>query len=74
VIIRYEQARVLLDREALAAVTGRSPNTIRARLKPTLRDEKSGRPLYIYDEAAAQLREIPTRRRTENDQAVDTEQ
>jgi hypothetical protein len=70
-IIRYEQAHVLMDREALAAITGRSPNTIRARLTPTLRDE-TGRPFYIYDEALAQLREIPTRRRAEPEQPPDT--
>lgn len=73
-IIRYEQARVLMDREALSAITGRSPNTIRARLAPTLRDEK-GRPLYVYDEALAQLREIPTRQRhTETGEDVDTDE
>jgi len=65
VIIRYEDGedgKALIDREALAAVTERSPNTIRARLRPALYDEH-GRALYIYDEAIQQLREIPTRRR-----------
>lgn len=71
-IIRYEAARVLLDREALAAVTGRSRHTIRARLKPALHDKK-GRALYVYDQAVAQLREIPTRRRAEPRKDADTD-
>ena len=71
-IIRFEDARVLLDREALAAVTGRSVHTIRARLQPALRDD-AGRPFYIYDDAVQQLREIPTRqRRAEPGQDPDT--
>lgn len=69
-IIRYEQARTLCDREALAALTGRSPNTIRARLEPTMRDDR-GRPLYVFDDAVTALRAIPTRRRADPGQDPD---
>lgn len=61
-IVRYEDARVLVNREALAMLTGRSPHTIRARLQPTAHDEK-GRPLYVLDEAEQVLKAIPVRQR-----------
>ena len=60
VIIRYEDARVLLDREALATITGRSKHTIRAKLQPAMRDDK-GRPLYVLDDAEERLEAIPRR-------------
>lgn len=59
-IVKREEARVLVDREALSYLIGRSPHTIRAKLKPAMRDEK-GRPLYVLDEAEKQLKDVVKR-------------
>lgn len=53
--------RVLMDREALHVLSGRSVNTIRARCEVLTHAE--GRALYDSLDCLARLREIPTRRR-----------
>lgn len=53
---------ILVDREALAMITGRSVHTIRFRCKVE-RYHYSGRPLYALEDEVARLARIPTRRR-----------
>lgn len=52
---------VLVDREALVALTGRSEHTIRLRLTPV--KYRHGRAMYDMEQAVATLDTIPTRRR-----------
>lgn len=59
-IVKREEAHVLVDREALSYLIDRSPHTIRAKLQPAVRDEK-GRPLYVLDDAVKKLENVPTR-------------
>lgn len=61
-IIKYEEARVLADREALSYLFDRSPHTIRAKLEPVERDER-GRPLYVLDDAQEKLEGVLRRKR-----------
>jgi hypothetical protein len=60
-VVVYEPGRTLIDRLALAMLTGRSVNTIRARCEVV--DHRNGRALYDMERAAAVLAAIPTRRK-----------
>lgn len=60
-IVRYHRGRALVDREALAQLTGRSVHTIRARCEPVRRHD--GRPLYDMEAAVAVLSGVATRSR-----------
>lgn len=62
-IVMTEHVPVLVDREALALLTGRSVHTIRMRCE-VYTQHRSGRPLYDMERAVTRLAEIPTRRRT----------
>lgn len=54
---------LLMDREDLAAYTGCSTATIRARCEPARRDYATGRALYNADACKDQLADVPKRRR-----------
>ncbi len=60
-IVRYHGGRALVDREALAQLTGRSVHTIRAKCEPVRRHD--GRPLYDLETAVAVLNAVATRSR-----------
>lgn len=62
-IVLADHDPILVDREALVALTGRSQNTIRLRCCVYTR-HRTGRPLYDMERALARLAEIPTRQRT----------
>lgn len=55
-------AVTLMDREAIATLTKRSPHTVRARCRVVERTP-DGRPLYDAYECEATLSTIPTRNR-----------
>lgn len=61
-LVLLDQDPVLIDREALALVTRRSPHTIRARCQPVSRTD-NGRPLYDLYASIEDLADIPTRNR-----------
>lgn len=61
-IIVYKPGLVLVDRQTLALVTGRSVNTIRARCE-VVEHHRDGRALYDLNQAEQVLAAIPTRRR-----------
>ena len=61
-IVLAKRTPVLVDREALAMITGRSVHTIRARC-PVARRHWDGSPLYDVEAEAERLANIPTRRR-----------
>jgi hypothetical protein len=68
-VIIYEPGRVLIDRQTLARLTGRSVHTIRARCPVAA--HRDGRALYDMDQAEAILGSLATRRpRRVLDQAV----
>lgn len=58
-IIRYEPDRVLIDRQTLARLTGRSVHTIRARCAVV--SHRDGRALYDMEAAVLTLDNTPTR-------------
>lgn len=60
-VIIYEPGRVLIDRQTLAQLAGRSVHTVRARCP--IAEHRDGRALYDMEESAAILESIPTRRR-----------
>lgn len=66
-IVVTKAERVLVDREALAMLTGRSIHTIRARCQVVR--HRDGRPLYALEAERARLAKIPTRRRDADQQA-----
>lgn len=61
-IVLTKRRPVLVDREALALITGRSRHTIRARCIVVHRHH-DGSPLYDAEVEVARLATIPTRRR-----------
>ncbi len=61
-IVLTDRDPVLVDREALCLLTGRSANTIRLRIRPTMQHQNYGA-LYDVDAATAKLSQIPTRTR-----------
>lgn len=60
-VIVYEPGRVLIDRQSLSALTGRSVHTIRARCAVV--DHRQGKALYDMEAASAVLSALPTRPR-----------
>lgn len=62
-MIVTRQGRRLVDREALAHLTGRSQHTIRARCTVVRHDKQTGRALYDVADAVAVLDATPTRQR-----------
>lgn len=60
-IVLARREEVLVDREALRMVTGRSEHTIRARCEVVR--YRDGRPLYALEREVERLAMIPTRRR-----------
>lgn len=67
IVLRPTHGPVLVDREALAMITQRSPHTIRLRC-PVVRYHR-GRALYDLESEVERLALIPTRRR-DDDQAA----
>lgn len=65
-VIIKEPGRVLIDRQTLAVLSGRSVHTIRARCP--IVEHRDGRALYDMEQADAILKAIPTRRRARIDQ------
>lgn len=61
-IVLTKRIPVLVDREALAMITGRSVHTIRARCT-VARRHWDGSPLYNVEAEVQRLAKIPTRRR-----------
>lgn len=61
-IVLTDRSPVLVDREALCLLTGRSPHTIRLRLRPAMQHQNYGA-LYDLDAATQRLSQIPTRKR-----------
>jgi len=60
-VVIYEPQRVLIDRQTLALLTGRSVHTIRARCP--IADHRNGRALYDMEQVAAILQDTPARQR-----------
>jgi hypothetical protein len=60
-VIFYEPGRVLIDRQTLAHLTGRSVHTIRARC--AIVGHRDGKAVYDMEAAAAVLDGLSTRRR-----------
>jgi hypothetical protein len=56
----YEENRVLIDRQTLAKLTGRSVHTIRA--KCPVAGHRQGKAVYDMDECDDILNAVPTRR------------
>lgn len=67
-IVLTRHRPVLVDREALALITGRKVPTIR-RHCVIVRRHYSGRALYALEVEVARLATIPTRRRDESEMA-----
>ena len=68
-VVVYSGQRALVDRQTLAALTGRSVHTIRARCR--IVGHHDGKALYDAEECEALLADIPTRRpRVRVDQAA----
>lgn len=61
-VVIFEKDRVLIDRQTLATLSGRSIHTVRARCP--IAEHRDGRALYDSELCEAILAAIPTRRRT----------